>query len=116
MNKTGVTGLTAKKKTLSMRVFGPRNSAYAINLTYETYRQHIISREISIEHPSVGLASLAQLFSNKEIIDFCQCAEITHYLTAKYPIAVSKKCYRGLLRVNQERKVLEVCVVSTVEF
>ena len=61
----GVTGLTAKKKTLSMRVFGPRNSAYAVNLTYETYR-HIyiytyISREILIEHPSVGLASLAQL-------------------------------------------------------
>ena len=32
MNNTGVTGLTAKKKTLSMRVFGPRNSAYAVNL------------------------------------------------------------------------------------
>ena len=48
-------------------MFGPRNSAYAVNLTYETYRHtyiHIyiyISREISIEHPSVGLASLAQL-------------------------------------------------------
>ena len=56
------------------------------------------------------------LFSNQEIIDFCQCAEITHCLTAKYPIAVSKKSYRGLLRVNQNRKVLEVCVVSTVEF
>ena len=61
MNNTGVTGLTAKKMTLSMHAFGPRNSAYAVNLTYETYRQHIyISREISIEHPSVGLASLAQ--------------------------------------------------------
>ena len=48
-----------------MRVFGSRNSAYAVNLTYETYRQHIyiyISREISIEHPSKGLASLTQLF------------------------------------------------------
>ena len=56
------------------------------------------------------------LFSNQEIIDFCQCAEITHCLTAKYPIAVSKKSYRGLLRVNQKRNVLEVCVVSTVEF
>ena len=46
-----------------MRVFGPRNSAYAVNLTYETYRHTYIyiSREISIEHPSVGLASLAQL-------------------------------------------------------
>ena len=67
MNNTGVTGLTAKKKTLSMRVFGPRNSAYAVNLTYETYR-HIyihISREISIEQPSVGLASLAQLVMNR---------------------------------------------------
>ena len=65
MNNKGVTGLTAKKKTLSMRVFGPRNSAYAVNLTYETYRHTYIyiSREISIEHPSVGLASLAQLLS-----------------------------------------------------
>ena len=45
MNNTGVTGLTAKKKkTLSMRVFGPRNSAYAVNLTYETYRQHILEK------------------------------------------------------------------------
>ena len=46
-------------------MFGPRNSAYAVNLTYETYRHTYIytyiSREISIEHPSVGLASLAQL-------------------------------------------------------
>ena len=56
------------------------------------------------------------LFSNQEIIDFCQCANITHCLTAKYPIAVSKKSYSGLLRVNQKRKVLEVSVVSTVEF
>ena len=63
MNNTGVTGLTAKKKkTLSMRVFGPRNSAYAVNLTYATYRH--ISREISIEHPSVGLASLTQLLKS----------------------------------------------------
>ena len=42
MNKTGVTGLTAIKKALSMRVFGPRNSAYAVNLTYETYRHTYI--------------------------------------------------------------------------
>ena len=47
-----------------MRVFGPRISAYSVNLTYETYRHTYIyiSREISIEHPSVGLASLAQLY------------------------------------------------------
>ena len=39
-----ITGLTAKKKkkTLSMRLFGPRNSAYAVNLTYETYRHTYI--------------------------------------------------------------------------
>ena len=64
----------------------------------------------------INCFSLLILFSNQEIIDFCQCAEITHCLTAKYPIAVSKKSYRGLLRVNKKRKVLEVCVVSTVEF
>ena len=63
MNNTGVIGLTAKKKTLSMA----RNSAYAVNLTYETYRQHI-SREISIEHPSAGLASLAQLYNNYYVV------------------------------------------------
>ena len=41
---------------------GLRNSAYAVNLTYETYRHtYYISCEISIEHPSVGLAALAQL-------------------------------------------------------
>ena len=38
------------------------------------------------------------LFSNQEIIDFCQCAGITHCLTAKYPIAISKK-------------VIEICFV-----
>ena len=48
--------------TLSMCAFGPRNSAYAFWTTTDT---HIyISREISIEHPSVGLASLAQLKGN----------------------------------------------------
>ena len=48
--------------TLNMCVFGLRNSAYAVNLTYgrHTNGQHI-SPEISIEHSSVGLASLAQL-------------------------------------------------------
>ena len=39
---------------------GPRNSAYAVNLTYNRHTP-ILSREISIEHPSVGLASLAKL-------------------------------------------------------
>ena len=49
-------------------MFGPRNSTYAVNLTYEIYRHTYIytyiyiSREISIEHPSVGLASHAQLW------------------------------------------------------
>ena len=48
----GVTGLP--KQTLSLRVFGPRNSAYAFLDTTD------IHTDISIEHPSVGLASLAQ--------------------------------------------------------
>ena len=38
---------------------GPRNSAYAVNLTYDRHT-YILSREISIDHPSVGLALLAQ--------------------------------------------------------
>ena len=36
-----------------MRVFGPRNSAYFDIPTTYIY----VSREISIEHPSVGLAN-----------------------------------------------------------
>ena len=50
--------------TLSMRAFGPRNSAYAFldhDRHTDIYIYKYISREISIEHPSVGLASLAQL-------------------------------------------------------
>ena len=49
--------------TLSMRAFGPRNSAYAFWTTTDTHTYRHISREISIEHPSVGLASLAQLIT-----------------------------------------------------
>ena len=42
-------------------MFDPRDSAYAVNLTYDnTHIYTYISCEISIEHPSVGLASLAQ--------------------------------------------------------
>ena len=56
-------GFKHQKQTLSMRVFGPRNSAYAfwhtVDIQTDTYVY--ISREISIEHSSVGLASLAQL-------------------------------------------------------
>ena len=67
MNNTGVTGrfLTAQNLTLSMHVFGPRDSAYTVDLTYDRHTDIptyiYISPEISIEHPSVGLTSLAQL-------------------------------------------------------
>ena len=44
-----------------MRAFGPRNSAYALWTMTDTCTYIYISRETSIEHPSVGLASLAQL-------------------------------------------------------
>ena len=36
MNNTGVTGLTAKKKDFE-HARGPRNSAYAVNLTYDRH-------------------------------------------------------------------------------
>ena len=54
--------------TLSMRAFGPRISAYAFWTTTDihTYIPTDIPREISIEHPSVGLASLAQIFNPSE--------------------------------------------------
>ena len=42
-------------------MFGQRNSAYAVNLTYDRHTDTYISCKISIEHPSVGLASLPQL-------------------------------------------------------
>ena len=43
-------------------MFGPRNSAYEFFDRHTDRLTHIyVSREISIEHPSVGLASLAQL-------------------------------------------------------
>ena len=59
----GVTGQSLPPKNDFEHARGLRNSAYAVNLTYDrhTYRHIYISREISIEHPSVGLASLAQL-------------------------------------------------------
>ena len=57
MNNKGVTGFNRKKKTLSMRV-AVRNSAYAVNLTYDrhtpTYRQHIYTRKMV---PITGRAS-----------------------------------------------------------
>ena len=59
INNVGVTGQSLPSKNDFEHARGLRNSAYAVNLTYETYRQH--THEISIEHPSVGLASLAQL-------------------------------------------------------
>ena len=53
----GVIGQSLPPKNDFEHARGQRNSDYAVNLTYiYTY----ISREISIEHPSVGLASLAQ--------------------------------------------------------
>ena len=52
--------------TLSMRAFGPRISAYAFWTTTDIHTDiHYISREISIEHPSVGFASLAQLSASE---------------------------------------------------
>ena len=70
-----------------MRVFGPRNSAHAflayVFFAWVSHRQtyiHIyiyiyISREISIEQPSVRLASLAQLVASK--MPFCIIAKIS---------------------------------------
>ena len=58
-------GFNLPKLTLSMRVFGPRNSAYAFwDMTdiHIIYIYNYISREISTEHPSVRLASLAQIY------------------------------------------------------
>ena len=63
-------GFNRPKLTLSMRMFG-----HVILFAHFGPRQthkYIISREISIEHPSVGLASLAQL-----LIKSTQCSFVT---------------------------------------
>ena len=54
MNNTGVCGLTAQKLSLSMREFGPRNSAYAVNLTYETNRHIHNTNWASEASPTLG--------------------------------------------------------------
>ena len=82
----GVTGQSLPPKNDFEHARGLRNSAYAVNLTYETYRQHIyiyISREISIEHPSVGLASLAQLHGS--------ACNMTRYFTSNDSIFTSRR-------------------------
>ena len=64
----GVTGQSLPPKNDFEHARGLRNSAYAVNLTSDRHTyihtdihtDIYISREISIEHPSVGLASLAQ--------------------------------------------------------
>ena len=81
INNTGVTGQSLLPKNDFEHARGLRNSAYAVNLTYETYR-HIyiyISREFSIEHPSVGLASLAQL----SLDDYSQSVDITLWVSGR---------------------------------
>ena len=66
INNTVVTGQSLPPKNDFEHAQGLRISAYAVNLTYDrhtyrhTYRHIYISREILIEHPRVGLASLAQ--------------------------------------------------------
>ena len=63
MNNTGVTGLTAKKKDFE-HARGPHVIPPTQLICHTSDIRHTdnISREISIEHPSVGLASLAQLW------------------------------------------------------
>ena len=58
INNTGVTGQSLPPQNDFEHACGLRNSAYAVNLTYETYRHtrhtDIHIREISIEHPLWG--------------------------------------------------------------
>ena len=96
MNNTGVTGLKPPQKDFE-HARGPRNSAYAVNLTYDrhtpTYRQHTyISREISIEHPSVGLASLAQLPVMCVVGSVYVTGSAKRYVVALTMIFLYKRC------------------------
>ena len=61
MNNTGVIGLFEPPKS-DFEHARSRNSAYAF-FGHDRHTDIYISREISIEHPNVGLASLAQLVS-----------------------------------------------------
>ena len=86
--------------TLSMRA---RNSAYAVNLTYDRHTDRptyiyiyiYISREISIEHPIVGLASLAQL-AVRYLISL-----ILHVLRLYYPFLVTTVTNLGCYGLNK---------------
>ena len=61
INNSGVTGQILPPKNDFENARGPRYSAYAANLTYDRNTLIYISREISIVHPSVGLALLTSL-------------------------------------------------------
>ena len=62
-------------------MFGPLDSAYAF-LGHDRHTLIYLSREISIEHPSVGLASLAQLQTNVRSLAACAHAHYTEGITS----------------------------------
>ena len=54
MNNTGVTGQSLPPKNDFELARGLRNSAYAVNLTYETYRHLYIAYWASEASPTLG--------------------------------------------------------------
>ena len=94
-----------------MRMFGPCDSAYAVNLTYNRHTDIYISPKISIEHPSVGLAPLTQLKKY-----FPLQGERAHSLKKKKVFDIKSKlihsffCSSFFLRLRANLS----CVVATI--
>ena len=99
--------------TLSMRAFGPRISAYAFWTTTDihTYIPTDIPREISIEHPSVGLASLAQLHNPQFDIAYLTYTIVTTKIVKKCGLC-REKCVSSPRRHPFRRIHLPMVTVS----
>ena len=94
-----------------MRVFGPPNSTYAVNLTYDRHTdQHIISRD-SIEHPSVGLASLAQISLTRRMVPIT--GQASSFLEKKKILLKKFIPFFALLSSSVSRVNLS-CVAATI--
>ena len=97
-----------------MRVLGLRNSSYALWHT-KTYKPTHISSKISIEHLSVGLASLAQL----EPMDLAVNKPLKHVMKMKtgfiawYSDQVRTQLDRGI-KIEEVKVDMRLSVVKSL--
>ena len=104
--------LTAQKLTLSMRVYGPHNSVNAFWHTFFCRQTDIhidiyTSHKILIVQPSMGLASLAQLFAilpHPLLHSPINPSLLQHITTESSREFVSSEEYHSALRKLNNRK------------